>query len=162
MADTTAHSDASLPELLAARARSSSDLRLTLDVAVGLAAGAVAVWWHPTGWIVALSAALCFAAFGAWGLADRALRARHATIELIPTPHRLPDGALVALRVIDQAIQAFGGAGMCEDFGLARMYANTRIVRITDGPDEVHCRQIAQLELAKHVNKTDADVKAYS
>ena len=99
MADTTAHSDASLPELLAARARSSSDLRLTLDVAVGLAAGAVAVWWHPTGWIVALSAALCFAAFGAWGLADRALRARHATIELIPTPHRLPDGALVALRV---------------------------------------------------------------
>jgi acyl-CoA dehydrogenase len=68
----------------------------------------------------------------------------------------------VALRVIDQAIQAFGGAGICEDFGLARMYANTRIVRITDGPDEVHCRQIAQLELAKHVNKTDADVKAYS
>jgi acyl-CoA dehydrogenase len=67
-----------------------------------------------------------------------------------------------ALRVIDQAIQAFGGAGICEDFGLARMYANTRIVRLTDGPDEVHCRQIAQLELAKHVNKTDADVKAYS
>ena len=64
--------------------------------------------------------------------------------------------------MIDQAIQAFGGAGICEDFGLARMYANTRIVRITDGPDEVHCRQIAQLELAKHVNKTDADVKAYS
>lgn len=68
----------------------------------------------------------------------------------------------VALRVIDQAIQAFGGAGICEDFGLARMYANTRIVRITDGPDEVHCRQIAQLELAKHLNKTDGDVKAYS
>ena len=39
---------------------------------------------------------------------------------------------------------------------------NRRIVRITDGPDEVHCRQIAQLELAKHLDKTDADVKAYS
>jgi len=68
----------------------------------------------------------------------------------------------VALRVIDEAIQAFGGAGVCEDFGLARMYANTRIVRITDGPDEVHCRQIARLELAKHVGKTDSNVKAYS
>jgi acyl-CoA dehydrogenase len=68
----------------------------------------------------------------------------------------------VALRVIDHAIQAFGAAGICEDFGLARMYANTRIVRITDGPDEVHCRQIARLELAKHADKTDADVKAYS
>jgi acyl-CoA dehydrogenase len=68
----------------------------------------------------------------------------------------------VALRVIDHAIQAFGGAGICEDFGLARMYANTRIVRITDGPDEVHCRQIAHLELAKHANKRDADVQAYA
>jgi len=68
----------------------------------------------------------------------------------------------VALRIIDHAIQAFGGAGICEDFGLARLYANTRIVRLTDGPDEVHCRQIAHLELAKHANKTDADVKAYS
>jgi len=68
----------------------------------------------------------------------------------------------IALRIIDEAIQAFGGAGVCEDFGLARMYANTRIVRLTDGPDEVHCRQIAHLELAKHANKTDADVKGYS
>ena len=68
----------------------------------------------------------------------------------------------VALRIIDDAIQAFGGAGVCEDFGLARMYANTRIVRLTDGPDEVHCRQIAQIELAKHTGKTDADVEAYS
>ncbi len=68
----------------------------------------------------------------------------------------------VALRIIDQAIQAFGGAGVCEDFGLARLYANTRVVRLTDGPDEVHCRQIARIELAKHAHKTDADVKALS
>ena len=99
MADTTIHGDESLPELLASRARSSSDLRLALDVAVGLAAAIVAVWWHPTGWVAALSAALCFAAFGAWGLADRALRVRHETIELIPRPRRVPDGALVAVRV---------------------------------------------------------------
>ena len=68
----------------------------------------------------------------------------------------------VALRVIDEAMQGFGGAGMTEDFGLARLYANTRVVRITDGPDEVHCRQIAKLELAKHAGKTMADVKGYS
>ena len=99
MADTI-HSDATLPELLASRARSSSDLRLTLDVAVGLAAGVVAVWWHPRGWVAALSAALCFAAFGTWGLADRALRGRHETVELIPAAHAVPDGALVAVRVL--------------------------------------------------------------
>ncbi len=68
----------------------------------------------------------------------------------------------VALRIIDQAIQAHGGGGVSEDFGLARLYANTRVVRLTDGPDEVHCRQIAHLELAKHAGKCYADIKAYS
>jgi acyl-CoA dehydrogenase len=67
-----------------------------------------------------------------------------------------------ALRIIDEAIQAFGGGGVSEDFGLARLYANTRIVRLTDGPDEVHCRQIAHLELAKHEGKSYADIKACS
>jgi acyl-CoA dehydrogenase len=68
----------------------------------------------------------------------------------------------VALRIIDEAIQAHGGGGVSEDFGLARLYANTRVVRLTDGPDEVHCRQIAHLELAKHAGKAYADIKAYS
>ena len=68
----------------------------------------------------------------------------------------------IALQVIDQAIQAFGGAGVTEDSGLARLYANTRVVPITDGPDEVHCRQIARLELAKYAGKTLADIKAYA
>jgi acyl-CoA dehydrogenase len=68
----------------------------------------------------------------------------------------------VALRIIDAAIQAYGGGGVCEDFGLARLYANTRVVRLTDGPDEVHCRQIAQLELAKHAGRAYDDIKAYS
>jgi hypothetical protein len=106
MRETTAHTDATLPELLASRARSSSDLRLSLDVAVGLAAGIVAVWWHPTGWVAALSAALCFAAFGGWGLADRALRVRHETIALLPAEHRVPDGALVAARVAAAGVGA--------------------------------------------------------
>ena len=56
----------------------------------------------------------------------------------------------VAQRIVDEAIQAHGGGGVTTDFGLAELYANTRIVRLTDGPDEVHCRQIARLETKKY------------
>ncbi len=52
-----------------------------------------------------------------------------------------------ALNVIDNAIQAFGGAGVCNDHGLARLYAKTRTMRLVDGPDEVHARVIARAEL---------------
>jgi len=51
--------------------------------------------------------------------------------------------------VIDWAIQAHGGAGVCDDFGLARDYAHARTLRLVDGPDEVHRNQIGRLELAK-------------
>ncbi len=57
---------------------------------------------------------------------------------------------LMALKVIDDAIQAFGGAGVSDDIGLARTYAGIRSLRIADGPDEVHRRTIARLELKKH------------
>jgi len=53
-------------------------------------------------------------------------------------------------KVIDWAIQAHGGAGVTEDFGLAEAYAHARSMRIFDGPDEVHRNQIARLELRKH------------
>jgi len=56
----------------------------------------------------------------------------------------------VALKVIDDAIQAHGGGGVSQDFGLASMYAHQRTLRLADGPDEVHCRTIARLELGKH------------
>lgn len=56
----------------------------------------------------------------------------------------------MAQRIVDDAIQAHGGGGVSDDFGLAELYANTRIVRLTDGPDEVHERQLARLELDKH------------
>jgi acyl-CoA dehydrogenase len=56
----------------------------------------------------------------------------------------------MALRVIDRAIQAHGGAGVCQDFELASMWANTRTLRLADGPDEVHTETVAKLELAKH------------
>jgi acyl-CoA dehydrogenase len=55
-----------------------------------------------------------------------------------------------ALKVIDWAIQAFGAAGVCDDFGLAYMYAGARTLRLADGPDEVHRNQIAKLELREH------------
>jgi alkylation response protein AidB-like acyl-CoA dehydrogenase len=56
----------------------------------------------------------------------------------------------VALKVIDDAIQAFGGAGVSSDAGLAYAYAQIRTLRIADGPDEVHNRTIARLEFKKH------------
>jgi acyl-CoA dehydrogenase len=56
----------------------------------------------------------------------------------------------MALRVIDRAIQAHGGAGVCQDFELASMWANTRTLRLADGPDEVHAETVAKLELEKH------------
>jgi acyl-CoA dehydrogenase len=55
----------------------------------------------------------------------------------------------VALRVIDRAIQAFGGAGVSQDPGLARLFAGQRTLRLADGPDEVHRQTIAKVELAK-------------
>lgn len=56
----------------------------------------------------------------------------------------------MALRVIDRAIQAFGGAGVSNDFPLAAMWANSRTLRLADGPDEVHRAQIAKIELKKY------------
>ena len=53
-------------------------------------------------------------------------------------------------RVLDWAIQLFGAAGVCQAFPLAYFAASARTMRILDGPDEVHRRQIAQLELRKH------------
>ncbi|MEH3146235.1 MAG: acyl-CoA dehydrogenase family protein [Methylobacterium frigidaeris] len=58
----------------------------------------------------------------------------------------------MALKVIDDAIQAFGGAGVTSDSGLAFAYARTRILRLADGPDEVHNRAIARLELGQYGN----------
>lgn len=55
-----------------------------------------------------------------------------------------------ALRVIDDAIQAHGGAGVTDDFGLAESYAAIRTLRLADGPDEVHLRAIARNELKKY------------
>ena len=59
-------------------------------------------------------------------------------------------GPRMALRIIDDAIQVHGGAGVSNDFGLAKAWASSRTLRLADGPDEVHRNQIARLELRKH------------
>ncbi|MBI4587707.1 MAG: acyl-CoA dehydrogenase family protein [Candidatus Rokubacteria bacterium] len=54
------------------------------------------------------------------------------------------------LRVLDRAIQVHGGGGVSQEFWLASAWAHSRTLRLADGPDEVHRRQIGRLELRKH------------
>jgi len=56
----------------------------------------------------------------------------------------------MACTIIDWAIQAHGAGGVSNDFGLSKMYAQSRTLRLADGPDEVHRNQIARLELKRH------------
>jgi acyl-CoA dehydrogenase len=56
----------------------------------------------------------------------------------------------MALRVIDRAIQAHGGAGVTDDFLLGHSWAGARTLRLADGPDEVHRDAVAKLELKKY------------
>ncbi len=56
----------------------------------------------------------------------------------------------MACKIIDWAIQAHGAGGVSDDFGLSKMYAQSRTLRLADGPDEVHRNQIARLELKRH------------
>jgi acyl-CoA dehydrogenase len=73
---------------------------------------------------------------------NKAARAEIAMIKVI-APN-------VALRVLDRAIQVHGGAGVCQDFFLASAWANSRTLRLADGPDEVHTEAIAKLEIGKY------------
>jgi acyl-CoA dehydrogenase len=61
----------------------------------------------------------------------------------------------MALAVIDRAIQVHGGAGVCQDFPLAKAWASTRTLRLADGPDEVHLESIAKQELAEQLRGGD-------
>jgi acyl-CoA dehydrogenase len=70
---------------------------------------------------------------------NKAARAEIAMIKIV-APN-------TALRVIDRAIQAFGGAGVSQDTPLAHFYAHARTLRLADGPDEVHLMSLARQEL---------------
>ena len=87
----------------------------------------------------------------AWAMdahGNKAARAEIAMIKVVAPS--------MACRVIDWAIQAFGGAGVTDDHGLAAGYTTARYLRLADGPDEVHRNQIARLELKRH-RTTDPD-----
>jgi len=66
----------------------------------------------------------------------------------------------VTLRVLDRAIQAHGAAGVCQDTFLAAAWANSRTLRLADGPDEVHREAISKLELERVVGKARASAPA--
>ncbi len=80
----------------------------------------------------------------AWKMDNVGNKAARAEIAMIKVA-----APSMACQVIDWAIQAHGGAGVCDDFGLARAYAHARTLRLADGPDEVHRTQIGRLELAR-------------
>ncbi|MBZ9713620.1 acyl-CoA dehydrogenase family protein [Deinococcus multiflagellatus] len=78
---------------------------------------------------------------------NRAARGQIAAIKVV-APN-------VALRVIDRAIQVFGGAGVSQDTPLALMYAQARTLRLADGPDIVHTETVAKVELGRHARRQE-------
>jgi acyl-CoA dehydrogenase len=82
---------------------------------------------------------------------------KHARTEISAIKVAAPN---VALRVVDRAIQVHGGAGVCDDFPLAMMYAHLRALRLADGPDEIHKRTIARDELRRSAPEAPAVTEA--
>lgn len=62
----------------------------------------------------------------------------------------------IALKIIDDAMQIHGGAGLSQVFPLSRMYSSMRALRLADGPDEVHRRAVARMEIGKYSEQDPA------
>ena len=63
-----------------------------------------------------------------------------------------PD-AVVSVKLVAEAVQMFGGAGVSQDTPLARSWTHLRTLRLADGPDAVHRRQVARAELRKYTQE---------
>ena len=133
---------------LAERALELMCQRLSTRVAFGSAVSRQTVWQEriaearckiDQGRLLTLRAAWMMDTVG-----NKAARAEIAMIKVV-----VPN---MACDVIDWAIQAHGGGGMCDDFPLAYAYAHSRTLRLADGPDEVHRNAIAKIELGRHAS----------
>jgi acyl-CoA dehydrogenase len=93
---------------------------------------------------IAIDQARLYTLYTAWLMDTQGNKAARAEIAGIKVA--VP---LMALEIIDDAIQAFGAAGVSQDTPLAQMHAWIRCLRLADGPDEVHRRTVAQRELRK-------------
>lgn len=100
MIDTVPPPDATLPELLAARARHASDARLAVEAVIGALVVIASLAWHGPGWHLVASLAACVLAFGVWGIADRELGERASSRATVGTM------ALRALRVVAVVVGA--------------------------------------------------------
>ena len=78
---------------------------------------------------------------------------QHARTEIAGIKFAVPQ---ICLRVVDRAIQVYGGGGVSDDFPLAMMYAGLRSLRLADGPDEVHKLSVARQELRRQRERRDA------
>lgn len=94
---------------------------------------------------VALDQARLYTLFTAWVMDTQGNEAARTHVSAIKVA--VPN---VALGVVDAAIQAHGAAGIGDDFGLSMLYSHVRMLRIADGPDEVHRMAVARAELRKY------------
>jgi acyl-CoA dehydrogenase len=94
---------------------------------------------------IAIDQARLLTLYAAWKI-DK-VGVKHAMTEISAIKVAVP---AMLESVVDMAIQIHGGAGMCEDFPLARFAAGARALRLADGPDEVHKGMVSRLELKKY------------
>ncbi|MBF9061395.1 acyl-CoA dehydrogenase [Rhodobacterales bacterium HKCCSP123] len=96
---------------------------------------------------IEMSRLLCLKA--AWMMDNAGVRAAQPWISKIKV-----QAPLMALKVVDEAMQMHGATGLSQDTPLAALYADLRTLRLADGPDAVHRRQVARAELRKYSNAT--------
>lgn len=94
---------------------------------------------------IEMSRLLCLKA--AWMMDHAGVRAAQPWISKVKVV-----APLMALKVVDEAMQMFGATGLSQDTPLARLYCDLRTLRLADGPDAVHRRQVARAELRKYSN----------